>query len=129
MQNRRRILAGAAALSLVLAGCAKKDAAATDSAAMAAPAAATDHTADAAAIVAADSAWLRGFHAVVPGAVAAFRPQIVVSQCGVDTHREDPLAELELTVDGQRAAFLAMRELADTYAEGRWLAVGGGGYG
>ncbi|MFF0544549.1 acetoin utilization protein AcuC [Nocardia thailandica] len=76
-----------------------------------------------------DAEWLRGFHAVVPGAVAAFRPQIVVSQCGVDTHREDPLADLELTVDGQRAAFLAMRELADTYAEGRWLAVGGGGYG
>ncbi|MEV6276159.1 acetoin utilization protein AcuC [Nocardia sp. NPDC051832] len=76
-----------------------------------------------------DAQWLRGFHAVAPGALAAFRPQIVVSQCGVDTHREDPLADLELTVDGQRAAFLAMRELADRYAEGRWLAVGGGGYG
>ncbi|MFI6210602.1 acetoin utilization protein AcuC [Nocardia brasiliensis] len=76
-----------------------------------------------------DAQWLRGFHAVVPGAVAAFRPQIVVSQCGVDTHREDPLADLELTVDGQRAAFRAMRDLADHYAEGRWLAVGGGGYG
>ncbi|PXX54561.1 acetoin utilization protein AcuC [Nocardia tenerifensis] len=76
-----------------------------------------------------DAQWLRGFHAVVPGAVAAFRPQIVVSQCGVDTHREDPLADLELTVDGQRAAFRAMRDLADRYAEGRWLAVGGGGYG
>ena len=76
-----------------------------------------------------DAQWLRGFHAVVPSAVAAFRPQIVVSQCGVDTHREDPLADLELTVDGQRAAFLAMRALADQYAEGRWLAVGGGGYG
>ncbi|MEU1429725.1 acetoin utilization protein AcuC [Nocardia sp. NPDC005746] len=76
-----------------------------------------------------DSLWLRGFHAVVPGALAAFRPQIVISQCGVDTHREDPLADLELSIDGQRAAFLAMRELADRYAEGRWLAVGGGGYG
>ncbi len=76
-----------------------------------------------------DAQWLRGFHAVVPGAVAAFRPQIVVSQCGVDTHREDPLADLELTVDGQRAAFRAMRDLADHCAEGRWLVVGGGGYG
>ncbi|MEV0246233.1 acetoin utilization protein AcuC [Nocardia sp. NPDC050712] len=76
-----------------------------------------------------DAQWLRGFHAVADGALAAFRPQIVVSQCGVDTHREDPLADLDLTVDGQRAAFLAMRELADRYAEGRWLAVGGGGYG
>jgi acetoin utilization protein AcuC len=76
-----------------------------------------------------DSIWLRAFHAVVPGVMAAFRPQIVVSQCGVDTHREDPLADFSLTVDGQRAAFVAMRDLADTHAEGRWLAVGGGGYG
>jgi acetoin utilization protein AcuC len=76
-----------------------------------------------------DAQWLRGFHALVPGALAAFRPQLLISQCGVDTHREDPLADLELTVDGQRAAFLAMRDWADRYAEGRWLAVGGGGYG
>ncbi|MFH5206741.1 acetoin utilization protein AcuC [Antrihabitans sp. NCIMB 15449] len=76
-----------------------------------------------------DAMWLRAFHAVVPGAVESFRPQIIISQCGVDTHREDPLADLALTVDGQRAAFLAMRDLADTHAEGRWLAVGGGGYG
>ncbi|MEU7629270.1 acetoin utilization protein AcuC [Nocardia sp. NPDC049220] len=76
-----------------------------------------------------DTQWLRGFHAVVPSVVEAFHPQIVVSQCGVDTHREDPLADLDLTVDGQRAAFRAMRDLADKHAEGRWLAVGGGGYG
>lgn len=61
MQNRRRILAGVAVLSLAVVGCAKKDAAtATDSTAMAAPATPADRTADAAAIVAADSAWLRG---------------------------------------------------------------------
>ncbi|TSD96043.1 acetoin utilization protein AcuC [Skermania sp. ID1734] len=76
-----------------------------------------------------DALWLRAFHAVVPGAIGAFRPQILISQCGVDTHREDPLADLALTVDGQRAAFLAMRDLADRHCEGRWLAVGGGGYG
>lgn len=61
MKNRTRILAGIVALSFITA-CAKKDAAtASDSTAIAAPAAATsDHTADAAAIVAAESAWLRG---------------------------------------------------------------------
>ncbi len=76
-----------------------------------------------------DRLWLRAFHAIVPGAIGSFRPQIIVSQCGVDSHREDPLADLALTVDGQNAAFLAMRDLADEYSEGRWLAVGGGGYG
>ena len=61
MQNRTRILAEIAALAFIVSGCAKKDAAvAGDSSAMAAPAAATsDHTADAAAILAADSSWMR----------------------------------------------------------------------
>lgn len=76
-----------------------------------------------------DPLWLRAFHAVIPGAVRAFKPQIIVSQCGVDSHREDPLADLNLTVDGQKSAFLAIRDLADELCEGRWLAVGGGGYG
>ncbi len=50
-----------------------------------------------------DAGWLRAFHAVVPGAVRAFAPDVLVTQCGCDTHHEDPLANLELTVDGQRA--------------------------
>lgn len=76
-----------------------------------------------------DRLWLRGFHAVIPSVLAEFRPQILISQCGVDSHRDDPLTDLSLTVDGQRAAMLAMRDLADKYCEGRWIAVGGGGYG
>ncbi|MEP6979887.1 MAG: acetoin utilization protein AcuC [Nakamurella sp.] len=75
-----------------------------------------------------DAGWLRAFHAVVPGALQAFRPQVLVSQHGADAHVEDPLANLRLSVDGQRAAQLALRELADRHSGGRWLAVGGGGY-
>jgi acetoin utilization protein AcuC len=75
-----------------------------------------------------DAGWLRAFHAVVPSAVRAFRPQLLVSQCGADTHRLDPLADLRLTVDGQRASYLAMRALADELCEGRWVITGGGGY-
>ena len=76
-----------------------------------------------------DRSWLRAFHAVVPGVVGAFRPQVLLTQCGVDTHAEDPLADLMLTVDGHRAIFQALRQLAEDTSEGRWLAVGGGGYG
>jgi acetoin utilization protein AcuC len=77
----------------------------------------------------ADDGWLRAFNAVVPGAVAAFAPQVLVTQCGCDTHHEDPLADLALTVDGQRAAYGALHELAHQAAGGKWLALGGGGYG
>jgi acetoin utilization protein AcuC len=75
-----------------------------------------------------DSGWLRAFHAVVPSVVRAFRPQVLVSQCGADAHRLDPLADLRLTVDGQRESYLAMRELAEELCEGRWVVTGGGGY-
>ncbi|UQE73307.1 acetoin utilization protein AcuC [Gordonia sp. PP30] len=76
-----------------------------------------------------DRLWLRAFHAVVPSVIAAFRPQIILTQIGVDSHRADPLTDLSLTVDGQAAAMRALRDLADKYCEGRWIAVGGGGYG
>jgi acetoin utilization protein AcuC len=75
-----------------------------------------------------DAGWLKAFHAVVPAALRAFRPQLLFTQCGADTHRLDPLADLRLTVDGQRAAYLALRALADELCEGRWVATGGGGY-
>jgi acetoin utilization protein AcuC len=75
-----------------------------------------------------DPGWLRAFHAVVPPLLRAFRPQILVSQHGCDTHRLDPLAHLELTIDGQRAAHAAIHQLAHETAGGRWLLTGGGGY-
>jgi len=75
-----------------------------------------------------DADWLRAFHAVVPGVVRAFAPEVLVTQHGVDTHREDPLADLNLSIDGQRTSYEALRELAETVTAGRWLALGGGGY-
>jgi acetoin utilization protein AcuC len=76
----------------------------------------------------ADSGWLRAFHAVVPDLLHAFRPDVLVTQHGCDSHTEDPLAHLMLSVDGQRAAYLALHELAHDVAGGRWVAFGGGGY-
>jgi acetoin utilization protein AcuC len=76
-----------------------------------------------------DSGWLRAFRAIVPGAVRAFRPDVLVTQCGCDTHHEDPLANLELSVDGQRAAIGDLHRLAHEVADGKWVAFGGGGYG
>ncbi len=75
-----------------------------------------------------DAGWLRAFHAVVPPLLRAFKPQILVSQHGCDTHWMDPLANLELTIDAQRAAHAAIHKLAHETAGGRWLVTGGGGY-
>ncbi|MDX3233880.1 acetoin utilization protein AcuC [Streptomyces sp. ME19-01-6] len=75
-----------------------------------------------------DAGWLRAYHAVVPELLAAFRPQVLVTQHGADTHVEDPLAHLAVTVDAQRAVAESCHELAHEHADGRWIALGGGGY-
>jgi acetoin utilization protein AcuC len=75
-----------------------------------------------------DSGWLRAFDAVVPPMLRAFRPTVLVSQHGCDSHRLDPLAHLELSVDGQRAAQIALHDLAHELCDGKWLLTGGGGY-
>ncbi|MCI3932250.1 acetoin utilization protein AcuC [Streptomyces sp. AN091965] len=75
-----------------------------------------------------DEGWVRAFHAVVPELLAEFRPQVLVTQHGADTHFEDPLAHLAVSLDAQRAVQVACHELAHEYADGRWVALGGGGY-
>ncbi|MER5179830.1 acetoin utilization protein AcuC [Streptomyces sp. NPDC002896] len=75
-----------------------------------------------------DAGWLRAFHSVVPELLADFRPQVLVTQHGADTHFEDPLAHLAVSLDAQRALQVACHDLAHEYADGRWVALGGGGY-
>jgi acetoin utilization protein AcuC len=75
-----------------------------------------------------DEPWLRAFDAVVPPLLAAFKPQVLVSQHGCDSHALDPLTHLMLTVDGQRTAAAAIHRLAHEHADGKWVLFGGGGY-
>ncbi|HWC71586.1 MAG TPA: acetoin utilization protein AcuC, partial [Actinomycetota bacterium] len=75
-----------------------------------------------------DSAWLRALHATALPIVRAFKPEVMVTQHGCDTHAQDPLAHLAMSVDAQRAAAEALHRLAHDVCEGRWVALGGGGY-
>ena len=42
-----------------------------------------------------------------------------MTQHGCDSHMEDPLAHLMLSVDGQRASYLALHDLAHEVCDGR----------
>ncbi|HLS03601.1 MAG TPA: acetoin utilization protein AcuC [Actinomycetales bacterium] len=75
-----------------------------------------------------DGKWLRAVHAVIDPVLRTFEPEIIVSQHGVDGHWEDPLTHLALSVDGMREAMNAVHNLSHELCEGRWLALGGGGY-
>jgi len=75
-----------------------------------------------------DAGWLRAFCAVVPPVLRVFRPQVLVTQHGCDTHALDPLAHLLMTVGGRREACAVLHRLAHELCGGRWVALGGGGY-
>jgi acetoin utilization protein AcuC len=76
----------------------------------------------------ADSGWLEAFRAVVLDRVRGWRPDVLVTQLGCDTHHTDPLAHLSLSTAAYREAAGLLHELAHDAAGGRWVATGGGGY-
>jgi acetoin utilization protein AcuC len=75
-----------------------------------------------------DAGWLRAVHSVVPQLVREFAPDVLVTQHGCDSHVLDPLAHLSVSVDAQRAVQVTLHDLAHEVCDGRWVALGGGGY-
>jgi acetoin utilization protein AcuC len=75
-----------------------------------------------------DDGWLHAFREIVPPQVRAWRPDVLVTQLGCDTHHTDPLAHLQLSTAAYREVAATFHELAHEAAGGRWLATGGGGY-
>lgn len=75
-----------------------------------------------------DASYLAGLETVLPRALEAFRPDIIVLQAGADMHRNDPLSHLSLSVQGIAESYKLVSDLADTYCGSKLLALGGGGY-
>lgn len=75
-----------------------------------------------------DAGWLRAFDATVPPVLEAFGADILISQHGCDSHADDPLTDLSLSLDAMVASYARVAELAEEHCHGRWVATGGGGY-
>jgi acetoin utilization protein AcuC len=75
-----------------------------------------------------DLAYRKAFERVVPPLIESFKPTILVTQLGCDTHATDPLAHFALVTQTYRWLASAMHDLAHRITGGRWLALGGGGY-
>jgi acetoin utilization protein AcuC len=69
------------------------------------------------------SIYLPAFEQVVPPLFGAFRPDAVVAQLGIDSHRTDPLTHLALDVQGFTRAVSRITELSP-----KLICLGGGGY-
>lgn len=75
-----------------------------------------------------DDVYLYAFREVVPVFAKIFKPDIIVSQFGCDGHYSDPLTNLNLSLGLYRTIGAEIHALAHEITDGRWLAMGGGGY-
>ena len=75
-----------------------------------------------------DDSYIQVINSLIPALVVSFAPDVIVSVHGCDTHAWDPLTHLNLTTRGIQAHMKVAHQLAHTYCQGRWVALGGGGY-
>ena len=70
-----------------------------------------------------DALYMKAFDEVAYPLIAAFDPDIIVTQLGADTFRTDPLTRLEITTYSYGYIMKKLKALRIP-----WVAVGGGGY-
>lgn len=70
-----------------------------------------------------DENYIWVFKEIVPPLVKGFNPDVVVTQLGVDTFYNDPLANLNLSIYGFERVVRIIKEISP-----KWVALGGGGY-
>ena len=70
-----------------------------------------------------DVTYLWAFREIVPPLVQSFKPDVLVTQLGIDSYFNDPLTHLMLTSWGYTETVMEFARLGLP-----WLALGGGGY-
>lgn len=74
-----------------------------------------------------DKSYIYAFENIIPKLTEEFNPEIIIYQCGVDTHHSDPLADLFLTYQTYYYLAKRIRELSEKTCK-KLLVLFGGGY-
>src|SRR5699024_1573901 len=75
-----------------------------------------------------DESFLRVYECAFREIADYFRPDVILTQNGADAHLNDPLTHLCTTMATFERIPMLAHELAHQYCDGRWVALGGGGY-
>ncbi len=75
-----------------------------------------------------DADYLRVIAATVVPALESFRPQVLLLSAGFDAHRDDPLAQMDLSDDGFEQITRELVAVADRHCDGRVISLLEGGY-
>lgn len=75
-----------------------------------------------------DESFMKAYETAFREVIEFFKPDVIITQNGADAHYYDPLTHLCSTIETYRFIPKLAHELAHEYCDGRWIAVGGGGY-
>lgn len=75
-----------------------------------------------------DESWLEVYTTAFEEIAEFFKPDIILTQNGADAHYLDPLTHLSGTMSLFREIPKLAHKIAHKYCDGKWIAVGGGGY-
>ncbi|MFE8697042.1 acetoin utilization protein AcuC [Cytobacillus sp. FJAT-53684] len=75
-----------------------------------------------------DDSWLEMYRTSLREVAEYFKPDVILTQNGADSHFLDPLTHLSSTMKIYREIPKLAHEIAHQYCDGKWIAVGGGGY-
>lgn len=75
-----------------------------------------------------DESWLDAYTQSLREVAEFFKPDVILTQNGADSHYYDPLTHLSATMKIYREIPKLAHEIAHQYCGGKWIAVGGGGY-
>lgn len=75
-----------------------------------------------------DESWLEAYETTVLEVADYFQPDVIVTQNGADAHYYDPLTHLSATMKIYHEIPKLAKKIAEQYCNGRWIALGGGGY-
>ncbi len=75
-----------------------------------------------------DESWLYAYKNAFKEVAEFFKPDVILTQNGADSHYYDPLTHLSATMKIYREIPKLAHEIAHQYCGGKWIAVGGGGY-
>ncbi|PLR98167.1 acetoin utilization protein AcuC [Bacillus sp. T33-2] len=75
-----------------------------------------------------DESWLDAYTTALIEVADFFKPDVILTQNGADAHYLDPLTHLSSTMRIYREIPRLAHKIAHQYCNGKWIAVGGGGY-
>lgn len=75
-----------------------------------------------------DDSFLAIYEELIPKIVRGFQPDVILTQNGCDAHAYDPLTHLCCSMQIYQQIPRLAHRLAHEWCQGRWIALGGGGY-